>query len=110
MLAGRLDRLVTVESRAVAQDASGQEIETWSTFAAAWAERRDMRGIERFAASQELAVRSATFRLRWLDGVDETMRLIDEGTTWNITGISGDRRKDWTELACEARDAAPAGG
>ena len=98
---GRLDSLITIQSKTTVQDAAGQEIETWAEFATVWANRKGVKGSERFVARQELAARAATYRIRWISGVDEQMRVVD-GSTYEIKGISGDRRKGWLELACEA--------
>lgn len=107
MRAGALDRRVVIQSATTAQDASGQPIETWSTFATVWAERKDLRGSERFASEQELALRTATFRIRWLSGLHEEMRVVDAGTTYDLVGIADDRRQGWMELACEATNPQP---
>jgi len=106
MQSGRLDRRIVIQSASTTQDASGQEIETWATFATVWAERKDVRGGERFTSQQQLATRTATFRLRWLAGIDETMRVVDDGTTWNVLGVADSERQGWLELSCEAQNAA----
>ena len=107
MQAGTLDRRITIQQSTDTQDAAGQPIAAWSTFAAVWAGHKDMRGRERFASEQDLAVRTVTFRMYWLDGVHERMRVIDEdGTVYDIQGIAGDKRQNWLELSCEANNPA----
>lgn len=102
MRAGSLDRRVTIQSATTTQDASGQPIETWATLAVVWAGRRDVRGSERFGAQQDFATRTATYRMYWLSGIHERMRLVDAGTTYRITGIAASRRQNWLELSVEA--------
>lgn len=102
MRAGNLDRQLTIQSATTTQDASGQEIETWATVATVWAARKDVRGSERFAAEQEIATRAATYRIRWITGVNEKMRVVDAGTTYGIVGIADDYRQGWMELSVEA--------
>jgi len=103
MQVGTLDRRVTIQTNTPTQDAYGEPIESWSTFATVWAKRGDVRGRERFASEQELATRTATFRMYWLDGVHERMQIVDEDSTvYDIQGIAGDKRQNWLELSCEA--------
>lgn len=109
MKAGRLDRRITIEQPSTSQDSLGEEVTTWSTFATAWADRIDMRGRERFDADQDIATRIATFRLRWLAGVTDEMRIQDEGAAWYVTGVAGDEREGWLELTAEAQNAVGTG-
>jgi len=104
MRAGMLDRRITIESAVTTLDSSGQPIAVWSTFATVWAARRDVRGSERFTAEQELATRTATYRMRWISGVNEEMRVVDAGVTYDIEGIADNRRQGWMELFCEAQN------
>jgi SPP1 family predicted phage head-tail adaptor len=102
MRAGSLDREIVIQSFTEAQDASGQPIQTWVTFASVYAHRRDVRGQERFTSDQRMAIRTATFRIRWLAGVTEEMQIVDAGSTYRITGIADDQRDGWMEIAAEA--------
>lgn len=102
MRSGSMDRRIDIQTATRSQDASGQEIETWSVLVTIWAERKDMRASERFAAEQRLAVRTCIFRIRWRAGLTERMRVVDGETTYDVTGIAGDNRAGWCELACEA--------
>ncbi len=51
---------------------------------------------------QEIASRTAVYRMLWLSGVHERMRLVDAGTTYRIVGIADDRRRNLLELSVEA--------
>lgn len=102
MQSGSLDRRVVIQTFTVVQSELGGETRTWSTFATVWAHRRDVRGSERFAAEQDIATRSAVYRIGWIDGIRETMRVVDAGVTWEITGIADNRRQNWIELSVEA--------
>ncbi|MCH7945880.1 MAG: phage head closure protein [Armatimonadetes bacterium] len=87
----------------------GEEVEVWTTFATVWAKRQDLKGRERFTARQRLALRTATYRIRWLGGLEEKMRVLDEGSTFEVVGIAGERRQGWLELSCEALNPATTG-
>ena len=109
MRAGELDRRIIIQSAATAPDAAGQLIETWTDLATVWAKRKDLRGQERFAAQQRLAARTTTYRIRWLSGLGEKLRVLDEGSTYEVVGVAGERRQGWAELSCAARDPAVTG-
>lgn len=106
MRPGKMDRQIVIKSATEAQDAAGQPISTWTTFATVWAERKDVRGSERFTAGQELAARTAVYRIRWLTGINEKMRVVDAGATYEITGIAENKRQGWAELSVEAINPA----
>lgn len=104
MMGGRLNHRITIEVATETKDAAGQPVASWSTFATVWADRRDVKGGERFASSQNIAERAATFRIRWRGDVNEKMRVLDEGATYEIVGIAGDRRGGWLELSCSSQN------
>lgn len=87
MRAGRLDRLITIQSFTKAVDAFHQPIETWAnldTNPTVWAERRDLRGREYFQAQQVNAEVTAIYRLRWRGDLTTQMRIVDSGVTYEI--------------------------
>lgn len=102
MRAGSLDRRITIEQATLAQDGAGQAIQTWTTFITVWASRMDVRGRERFATAQEVAVRTATYRMRWVKGINESMRIQDAGSVYRIIGIADNRRRNWIEISVTA--------
>ena len=51
----KLDRRITIQRPVANQNAFGEPIITWTDVDAIWAEKRDMRGMERFAAQQVMA-------------------------------------------------------
>jgi hypothetical protein len=44
--------------------------------------------------------------MRWLAGLNETMRIIDAGTVYGIVGIADSYRQGWLELSVEALNPA----
>jgi len=99
---GELDREITIESFTTVQDGRGEETEEWSTFAEIWASKRPMSATERFASNGTHSVETANFRVRYLEGVLPTMRIVDEvGRKWRITGIAEYRRKVGLDLTAE---------
>lgn len=64
--AHRLDRLIDIQRKSVAQDNYGQEIETWTSLASrVAASYASLRAEERFAAVQFVAREQAEFWIRW---------------------------------------------
>lgn len=102
MRAGTLDRRITIQRATVTQDAAGQETEAWQTFATVWARRRDMRGRERWTGEQRYAARAAIYDLRFVPGVHEEMRIVDNGITYRIIGLADNARQGWLEISAES--------
>jgi len=102
MKAGQLDREIIIQSFTESQDASGQPIQSWATFATVFANRKMVKGNERFTSEQRMAVRTATFRFRWLAGITEEMRITDAGSMYRILGIASDQREGWIEISAAA--------
>lgn len=76
MRAGDLDRRVTVQELIETQDEFGQPIQSWETVATVWAQVQQQSGREFFAAQQTVSERRTVFRLRWLEGITVTHRVV----------------------------------
>lgn len=88
--AGSLDREVTIE--AMSEAASGYPTETWHVLDhGVWMAKQDLRGNERFLASQVSATFDTKWQLHWRDDMDpeiydvpKTRRLVYRGRTYDI--------------------------
>lgn len=98
--AGRLDRVVTIQTSSETQGATGEVTPSWSAFATARASRRDTRGSERVRAGAETAMADAVFRIRYLSGVTAKMRLVEGSDVWDIIAIGELGRRDGLDLTC----------
>lgn len=105
MRAGELDRKIVIQSSTPTRDDYGGEVQGWSTYATVWAKFTPLRGTERFAAQQPVAVIAGTFRLYWLAGVDETMRISHDGQYWDIRSINEIGRREGLEIFAEVKRA-----
>ena len=103
MMAGRLDRRITLQRKTVTQDEYGQEIETWTDLATVWAEKRDMKGSERWQAQQKVAEVETTWRIRWRDGITPLDRLLDGDQVYDVTGVAEIGRREGLEITASAR-------
>ncbi len=101
--AGALDRRVTLRAKSLANDASGQAIETWADLATVWAEKRDLRGREYLAAQAVNAEVETLFRIRWRSDVTPANRLTYDGKDYDIAAVAEIGRREGLELRCTAR-------
>lgn len=115
MRAGDLDRRVTIQSRVETQDEFGQPIITWPTVGTFWAQVQQQSGREFFAAQQTVSERRTVFRLRWLEGVTVTHRVLypaegdgspppepEANAIYNINEVRELGRGEGLELHCTA--------
>lgn len=102
--AGDLNQRITIQSATSAQDAAGQPILTWSSFAAALpAKVESVAGGETIRGRQVVATATTMFTVRYLAGVTPRMRVLYEGRTLGILR-AGDPYGDRRELRIEAAE------
>jgi len=98
MKTGRMDRLVTLKIRtATGQDDHGEETATWEDIPI-WAERREIRGNERFVAQQEVATWDARYFIHYREDVTTLDLLVDQGRTYDIVAVLPLGRREGLEL------------
>lgn len=101
---GQLDKKVIIERPTYSADSvSSEQTKTWSTFATVWA-NQDSKSGEKFENNQEVALINTTWTIRWVSGVDETMRINDSGTYYQIKGINEIGRRVFLTLMTEKRN------
>jgi SPP1 family predicted phage head-tail adaptor len=81
---GRLQHIITIQSKAKTTDAYGGTIDTWSNLATVWASVEPLMGREMMAAQAAQSEITTRFRIRYLDGVDSTMRIVHKGVNYDI--------------------------
>lgn len=96
--AGLLDRCIRVESRSLAQDSYGEALETFTIVESCRAGVKYLRATEPFQGDQFNAQRRVRFTIRWRSGIDETCRIIYNGDTYDIQGVSEQGRRQWLLL------------
>lgn len=110
MLAGKLDRRITIQGRSVTQSDSGQEVVSWTDVATVWAEEVTQRGIERFAVQQTVGHALTTFRIRWstmVSVVTTKHRISFDGRDYDITDVREPKRREFLEIDCYAPSEQP---
>ncbi len=103
---GRMNEEVVIQTWAESRTSSGGVIDTWATFATVWAEVSYLKGSEPFDAGRPIALNVRTFRVRWLDGLTEKMRISFDSVFWDIDSIEEVERN--TEMLITATKGAEA--
>jgi SPP1 family predicted phage head-tail adaptor len=102
MKAGRLDRLVTLQSRVVTRSDSGEDVVTYQDLEDVWAEKFDLRGREFYAAQQAKADVTTRWRIRWRSDVSILHRLVYGGQVYEINAAAEIGRREGLELVTTA--------
>lgn len=72
---GDLRNLVIIEQVFETQNASGDIVNAWQSFAEVWAAMKPLTGREYFSARQTAATITGRIRIRWLGGITTKMRV-----------------------------------
>ena len=85
---GQLNQRITIKQRTLTQNAIGEEVWSFSTYATVWANVMPTGGGEGFEANEKTARRYIDILIR-AGGLtlDETMRITWNGSDWNILSI-----------------------
>lgn len=106
MRAGALDRRIDLQHRALAvSDANGQRKASFTTYDTVWAEKRDQRAREFFAAQGTNVEKATRFLIRWRSDVLQTDRIVFDGLSYDVVQISEIGRQRGLEIFASA--AAP---
>ena len=102
MRPGLLNSRVVVQQQSTTQDALGQPLNTWSTFATVWANVRHTSGVESIKADALTPVVRASIRVRYRGDLTAAMRVVHGSTTYNVVAVMPDiGGKEYVDLACE---------
>jgi SPP1 family predicted phage head-tail adaptor len=82
-----LRRRVTIQKATEARSETGQGIKTWGTWKTVWAEIVHLKGREFIAARQELGESTLRFKIAWVRGVKQGMRIQYNGSNYDIIQI-----------------------
>ena len=100
MRSGMLRHRVTLQRFQQGQDAYGGPVETWEDVATVWASLEAMSGREFFASQQAQSEVTQRIRIRYRPGVTADMRVIHQGTVFNIVAPLPDNRGKDLVLMC----------
>lgn len=107
---GTFDRRITIETYSATRDVSGGEILTWAawkivsaqiTYPTTAGEAYMGLGEE---GIQQTAQRMIEFRLRYIAGVNEKMRVLYDGVHYDIVEIAEEGRRRFLRIKVQYRD------
>jgi len=100
LAAGDLRERVTIQQRAEALDAIGENTGGWVDLATVWASAEPLSGNEYFAAGQQQQTVDVRFRIRYRADVTGLMRVVWRGDAHDIVGppIDAGGRREYLEL------------
>ena len=101
---GGMDRRVTIERYTATTDSWGHPTKTWSTLAEVWAQKKEVRAVERTEQAQIVALSFTQFRIRYRNDVDTTMRISYGSQYYYITAVKELGRQEGLEISTEFRD------
>lgn len=86
---GRLNKRVLIQEETASRDDFGAETLTWDTFGTVWASTDFKPGgsDERQIIDKKTAITRVDFTIRYLNTIDEKMRLVWDGKGWDILSI-----------------------
>ncbi len=104
--AGELNERITIQRATVSTNDFNEAIETWSTLATVWANRRDASGSERYRAMEVNAEISVRFTVRifsTISDVNANDRISYDGDIYNITAVREVDRNRMLEIDAVVR-------
>jgi SPP1 family predicted phage head-tail adaptor len=102
MKIGAMDRRVVIQKRTLLQSASGEYTEVFTDAATVWAEVKELRGGEFFAARQENAEITTRFYIRWRADVTVLDRIVYDGKFYDIAQVSEMGRRSGLDILATA--------
>ena len=87
MRAGRLDRQIIIQQKTTTYNSYNEPTDTWSTYKSVYAEVIGRTGREFLTSDQTIAERRAIFRIRYITGIEMTMRISYDSFYWDILDI-----------------------
>jgi SPP1 family predicted phage head-tail adaptor len=99
-----LDRKIEIQSITPVKNNFGEEAITWTHFAYAWASVNYKGGREGFYARQVVATGEVVFKIRYIAGITETMKIIYDGKKFDIRNIAESGRRDMLEITATSHD------
>ena len=106
ILAGKLDKRVEIQERVFEVLPGGAREESWPLVEEVWASIRTLKAREQTEASNVKGFRTHRIRMRFFPGLTSANRIVHNGTTYHIDGVThSDRRGVSTEAMVVSEDA-----
>lgn len=112
MIAGPLDRRITIERYSSSTNELGEEVGSWAPIATVWAAKNDIRDSERFTAQQVNSVITTRFQIRhsaMVADLNAKDRLTYGNMLYGIVAVKEIGRREGLEITAAARTDVVAG-
>lgn len=110
MIAGKLDRRVTLRRASSTQSGFNTPVPVWADLATVWASKTDLSDAERVRAGQESAIMITRFQVRYalrISDLDPRDQLICEGRKYQIVAVKQIGRRVGLEITAKALAETP---
>jgi len=84
---GEMRHRITFQRVTPSVNENGFESEVPQDYKTVWAEASNLSGKEYFSAAQVNEENTVKFTIRFLEGLDQTMKILFQGKAYNITAI-----------------------
>lgn len=91
---GSLNKRITIQELKTNINENGFEVEDWIDFKTVWAGVTNLHGREYFEAAAVQMENIVKFTVRYLDGIDTSMRILFKDKHYNITSIDNIKYKN----------------
>lgn len=101
---GRYRHRIEIQRSTWSQDpVTGEMTYSWETEAIVWAAVEPLQGREFFAAASIQSETTTRIRMRYRPGIDTAMRILFDGSIYNITSIiEPQKRRRELQLMCQS--------
>lgn len=100
---GRLRERVTIQQAAETRNGLGETVQSWATFAERWASVDGLSSREVLLQGQQQTEISHRVRMRYVDGMTSTMRILWRGRVLEIASLLEHNNRSEHELLCTER-------
>lgn len=102
MRAGELRHRVTIQQMQDTQNEYGEPVKEWVDVVTVWASIEGLRGREYFEAQQTMAQADHRIKIRYMDGIKPTMRIVYGTRIFSIQSVlDPDGRRRELHLICK---------
>ena len=96
-----LNKQITIQKPVVEIGGIGQQYRVYKDWIQVWASAKNLYGGEFYQAKQVREERTVKVTIRYLSGLDETMRILMDGELYNIVFIDDIRlENEYMEIRC----------
>jgi SPP1 family predicted phage head-tail adaptor len=97
---GRLRERVTVQRATVSRNSIGESVQTWSDLVERWASVEGLSGREVLQSGQQQTEVTHRVRMRYVDGMTHTDRLLWRGRVLEISSLLEHANRTEHEILC----------